>query len=765
MKKRHAAVALSLVLAMLASLLAGCSSAPAGREGFEPPVKVKIEWDKTADYSAKAEFAAGDIASAIESCGSKVVESGEEWTIRLRGIDGSLGAEAYALTVDGKEITVVGGDSSGLMYGGLELSEQILAHKGIQGVKPASVTPYIKERGFKYQIPLDVRCPCQPSIGDSGVKNIANVWDMEFWHEFLDDCARYRFNTLSLSNNDPFPSLVKVEKYPDIALDDVWAPTIPYDNSYKGSLEDAVREEHWQEGNYTVIREMSIDEKIAFWQEVMEYGEKRGVSFTLALGHFYLFGEHGKYGITADAENPVTQDYYRESVKALIKTYPLLKGIEIGDGENMGWNNSEDAALGRWQWLHDAYVPAINEALAETPDREFSLTGRENAHPELFSDLNCTLMRSGNYTSVHMYATSTPDASVKVINSLQENEEGLKLIFRNEDCFDMRWGDYDFMREFVDNMPADKMTGYVTGSAGYCYERDYSSTDPELQGQLYIEKHWVNYMLLGHLTYNNSLTYDDFAALFAAHLDHLPYAELLWETTCTAGKIIPKVQKQFFNGNGDYTWFVSASWSHPSVGGYIGVKKFMRSSNIYPNGGCISIEDYCLDTLEGKELEDGLVTPIDTAAALTEYAQAVLANTEKIRAEAGKGENLTAAEKDFWCLVDDDEAMAYLALFYAEKLLGSVDLRMYNETEEKAYQDSAVSHLTASYDQWSRYASIINANYVPQHLARLGDFDINEISKAVYADIEFAQTWKPRNLPRSYTPPTRGDYFSNENGG
>ena len=46
---------------------------------------------------------------------------------------------------------------------------------------------------------------------------------MDFWREFLDEMARHRFNVLTLWNLHPFPSMVKVPEYPDVALDDVMA--------------------------------------------------------------------------------------------------------------------------------------------------------------------------------------------------------------------------------------------------------------------------------------------------------------------------------------------------------------------------------------------------------------------------------------------------------------------------------------------------------------------------------------------------------------
>ena len=750
----------ALVLLISAVALISCASTT-DAIGNYPHTTVSIEWDTSVEYASKLEFASGDIRDAVLRTGGSVVGGEAEWTVRFSGIDTSLEKQAYVLTVEGTVITITGGDSNGLMYGGLDLSEQIIIAGGIQGVTDCSVTPYIKERGFKYHTPLDLRCPCYPSIGDSGINNIENVWDMEFWHEFIDTMARDRFNTLYITNVNPFASLVKVEDYPNCAIDDVWVPTIGYDDTYKGSLEDAVREEHWQEGNYKVVKKMTIDEKIAFWREVMEYGQERGVDFYFRINHIHVFAEHGKYGITDDIDNPVTKDYYMKSATALLQTYPLIKGIDINDGENMGWDNSEEGERIRLQWLHDVYVPAINAALEADPERELFLGGAlcNSNTGSYLSDLNskCKIVHGAPFTSTHMYATSTPQNKGYADNY---NFENIVIAFRNEDSFDLRFGDFDFFKDFIGCMPADKMKGYMTGSDGYCYQRDYSSKDPELQGELYLEKHWLNYVILGHMSYNYNLDRDYFKALLEDRTEYTKDTDLLFETTSLAGKVMPTVCKQYFNGQSDYTWHVSGSWSHPSASGYIGVKRFMKNTNVYPGGGCIGIETYVLALINGDKIDPDLVTPIQTAEKLTQIGSEILSNVARIRSEVKAGKKMSYGEKYFWNLLSDDEAFAYLALFYAEKILGSIDLRMYNETSDTSYQDSSVAHLEASYQNWLKYASIVRANYVVQHLARLGDFDVDAISKSVKADIEFAKTWKIRNLPSSYIPPTKGEYFS-----
>ena len=50
----------------------------------------------------------------------------------------------------------------------------------------------------------------------------------------------------------------------------------------------------------------------------------------------FTYGVDGKYGITDAIDNPKTVDYFRASVREMFRTYPLLRGIGLTAGENMG---------------------------------------------------------------------------------------------------------------------------------------------------------------------------------------------------------------------------------------------------------------------------------------------------------------------------------------------------------------------------------------------------------------------------------------------
>ena len=758
-----------LASAMLVLLLAACG--PAAEGGPTPAGDMPEQTTATPEPTPKpcnltvtgadvpmTEFAMEEIMAAGQKRGVE-----EAWTVSFDGVDESLGEQAYAVRVSGSTISITGGDEHGLMYGGLEVAEQITLY-GAEGVQEASAAPYVLRRGYMFNAPLDMRTPAYNSAGDAGYTNISTMWDMDFWHEFIDDMARNRYNALLLENINPYPSLVKVEGYEDIALDDVWRSTIPPDDDIQGNCINMVEEKHWQ--NYEVLKTMTIDEKIAFWQEVMAYAKNRGVEFHIKHSNIYTFVEEGQYGITDEKENPATQDYFYKSCKALLETYPDLAGIFLTPGENMGWSSDSDSKAADVQWLHDTFGKAVNEVLAQDPDRAFCFAvngSASNRFAQILSDINADIVYSAQYSGTHMYATSTPTMADATFEASVEGAQ-YWIQFRNEDNFDLRWGDPEFMRDYISGMPGPELVrGFFTGFDGYCLGREYAFTDPELQGQLYTDKHWFNYFLIGRMGFEPELSDARIADVFAHHYDWEPNVEQLLETTTQAGKIIPLVNRVYFQSNSDYTWYVGGNWSHSSASGYIDIKKWMKGDNTYPDGETMSIEEYAVTLAGGEELDvAGRMLPTEVAEQLRACAQGVLDQVALLRQSGGPGDEMTFAQREYWALVSDNEAMAYLGLFYAEKTLGAIDIRLFNDTEDESYRESSVAHLEQSAAYFDQYAAIISANYPPRQLARVGYYDINAIAQEVHGDVETAREWKPRTIRPSYRPPDKEDYLRGE---
>jgi hypothetical protein len=203
----------------------------------------------------QVEFAAAEIRATAQAKGincavldlAKVSEAPQ--TVRIILISSSAKAQPFGLTnssslqkaesysistrIEGTHTNyfVVGADAIGAMYGGLDIAEAIKL--GTLGqLKDGEHAPFIERRGIKFNIPLDARTPSYSDAGDAAQQNIPEMWSMDFWRGFLDELARDRYDVLSLWNLHPFPSLVQVPEYPDVALDDVMRTTEKFDTSF-----------------------------------------------------------------------------------------------------------------------------------------------------------------------------------------------------------------------------------------------------------------------------------------------------------------------------------------------------------------------------------------------------------------------------------------------------------------------------------------------------------------------------------------------------
>jgi hypothetical protein len=197
-----------------------------------------------------------------------------------------LGTQAYALrttTAPDLSYWVLGGDAVGAMYGGFQIAENIRFEQ-FAGSYDSEESPAILRRGIKLNLPLDKDSATYFSaskVSDSAKQAIPNVWDMNFWSAWFDEMARHRYNVVSVWNNHPFTSMIKMADYPDVAIQNV--------TGYDG---------------YSKV--MSIDEKIAFWRKVMAYAHSRGFDFFLVNWNIWTDGATGKYGITDDKEKAAT---------------------------------------------------------------------------------------------------------------------------------------------------------------------------------------------------------------------------------------------------------------------------------------------------------------------------------------------------------------------------------------------------------------------------------------------------------------------------
>ena len=86
-----------------------------------------------------------------------------------------MDAQCYAIRInkkgDNETIYILSGESTGAMYGALDIAEAIECNS-INELKESDNVPYLKNRGIKFNIPLDLRTPTYSDPGDANQQNI-----------------------------------------------------------------------------------------------------------------------------------------------------------------------------------------------------------------------------------------------------------------------------------------------------------------------------------------------------------------------------------------------------------------------------------------------------------------------------------------------------------------------------------------------------------------------------------------------------------------
>ncbi|MEQ9220058.1 MAG: carbohydrate-binding family 6 protein [Cyclobacteriaceae bacterium] len=645
----------------------------------------------------------------------------------------TLKPEGFEILINEGKILVNGADDAGAMYGGLELAEQI-SISGMEGVKPISINPYMEMRGTKFNIPLDVRTPSYTDVSDVAQKNIPEMWNYDFWTEYIDNIARHRYNYISLWNLHPFPSLVKVPGYEDVALDDVQRSKHEFDEHYNTNGWGFCSPEIL--ANPEIIKKISIEEKIEFWKKVMAYGKSRNVDFYFVTWNIFVHGAKDKYGITDEIDNPVTRDYFRKSVKQMFVTYPDLAGIGLTTGENMYGNTFQE----KEDWAFETYGRGVLDAAAEMPDRKFRFIHRQHMaaageisekFKPLIDNANIDFIFSFKYAKAHVMSAVEQPYHTEFVEDIKANNLKTIWTLRNDDAFYFRWGAPDFVRQFVKNIPYEVSQGYYYGSDQWVWGREFTSKDAKEPREIEVVKHWYHWMLWGRMAYDPDFSNERIVGILQTHFPETD-AQKLFKAWQDASMIYPTTTG-FHWGWLDFMWYIE---------GCKGRERFTKTETEFhdvnsfiwlkphPKSGFQSIPDYVEMVAKGDSTS--LKTPLEVAQMLHGYSESALQLQEELSMDS-LGPELNAT-------LHDIKTIAYLGKYYASKINGATQLALYRKTGEKHFQEQAVEHLLTAKEYWKDYAeTAMMQNINPIWTNRVGHVDWMKAIDFTQLDIEIAR--------------------------
>lgn len=333
--------------------------------------------------------------------------------------------EAFILRRLENTIIVTGYDSSGTLYGALELASRIKQAHTLPTTLDYEDHPQLKLRGTAIGMQ-------KPEITYEGAeydypytpKDFPFFYDKTWWTHYLDLLVNERYNTLYLWNGHPFTSLLKLPKCPE-------AQEIP-----TAQLEQNIAMFHW----------LTVE------------ADKRGIwilqgFYNIHLSHAFARAHKIPYHLSKPA--PLASDYTRYAIAEFIRQYPNV-GLFMTLGEALGPHYGTE-------WLTQTIIPGVKDGVTELEKQ----VGHEVAEPPIV---------------VRAHATDIEDV-LKAAKPLYSNIDtmwkwnGESLTWTNirgpvRDRFEMlvansnttitnihllsnlepfRWGDPDFIRQTVLN--------------------------------------------------------------------------------------------------------------------------------------------------------------------------------------------------------------------------------------------------------------------------------------------------------------------------
>ena len=614
-----------------------------------------------------------------------------------------IDAEGFAIKRRGQALYIISAASRGAMYGALDIAEQIQLY-GIENIKEKTESPFLKMRGIKFNLPWEPY-----DTGEPITRNEPVCWDMNFWRQYIDMLAMNRYNCLTLWSRHPFHLMFRLEKYPET----------------------------------TYLSDTELEHNMRFFRELFGYARNRGIDTYIitwcvdiipqvvkGLGLPPHFADYRTSHAVRQESEPI-KDYFRECVKTLLLTYRELTGIGTSGSEEMVGD-----ALVREKWVAETYLEGVKQSGRTVPF--IHRTNQQSGKPikDLFvGHYPGQTYISWKYSNAHMYSYPKPifDQLWGAWEGVNMDEVKVTYTVRNDDIHTLRWGDPEYVREYVINMKKPYVHGFYWGADGYIWGIDFQHEDKGHKRWKYdFEKHWYQFALWGRMSYNPDLPEETWQNHF--HQKYGRSGEDLFYGLKAASKIVPAVSQLFWL-NYDFQWHPESCLSNS---GYKTIKDFVNGSSM-PGSGVLGIRDYVRAMLEGQT-SDGK-TPQDIISELERSSRSVMDIYERLKKQLRADE----VDGELECILLDLQAWAFLGLYYREKFAAAVKLSEFHETSNAERKIEAIQSLEQARDWWIKLGNVWSQHYKPYLMTRTKmTFGWPLYIKQIEQDIEIAKGFPAR---------------------
>ncbi|HEX9201673.1 MAG TPA: hypothetical protein VF865_19100 [Acidobacteriaceae bacterium] len=586
--------------------------------------------------------------------------------------------EAFLLRRIGNTIIVTGYDTSGVLYGAMELADRIRAAHALPATLDYEDHPQLKIRGAALGLQ-------KPEITYDGAEYDYRYMPDEFpwfydkaaWTKYLDTLVSERYNGLFLWSGHPFTSLLKLPKYPE-------AQEVPTEQLEK---------------NMEMFRWLTAE------------ADKRGIWVLQGFYNIHLSHTFAKaHGVPMHLSAPtnLSAEYTRYCVSEFIREYPNV-GIFMTLGEAMGPHYG-------LEWMVKAIIPGVKDGLAEQakvvghPVQEPPIVVRAHA-TDIFDVLPATKLLYGNIDTMFKWNGESltwtnvrgpvKDEFQKLVAAANIEIANVHLLSNLEP---FRWGDPDFVRQTLSNFVRIGIGGlhlYPLRYWDWPYTAD--NTTPRL---MQMDRDWIWYQAWARYAWNperdaakeHAYWVNQFAERFGTEDagQHLLAAYEL--SGICAPKLLPRVG--ITEGNREV---LSLGMTMPQL---IDAARFSPAQTLWtgdaPDGE--RLDEYVANEMNHKPHHGE--TPLGVAAEVA--ASSAKAVTE---AEAAAPGINAGARPEYERIVNDMRAIAALMAYYTHKTQAAALVMRFGYDHDPAELQKAEPLLAASVEDFARLTELTEKAY------------------------------------------------------
>ncbi len=638
----------------------------------------------SAHPDAREQYAAERLHSVVASLpGSETILLAQRGDPLLRPYDKQLtqfwpgATEAFLLRRLRNVIVVAGVDSSGTLYGALELADRIAAEHALPTALDYEDHPQLKIRGTAIGLQ-------KPEITYEGAeydypytpKDFPFFYDKAWWTNYLDMLVDQRYNALFLWNGHPFTSLLRLPKYPEA-----------------------------QE-----LSDTQLKQNVQMFRWITEEADRRGIwvlqgFYNIHLSHAFARAHNLPYHLSAPT--PLSAAYTRYCIAEFIRNYPHV-GIFMTLGEAMGPHYGP-------QWMTDAILPGVKDGLSALAKK----TGRPVTPPPIVvrahaTDINKVMaaarplypnidtMFKWNGESLTWTNVRGPVRAQfeQLVDSSNVTIANVHLLSNLEP---FRWGDPDFVRQTV-------LSFVHIGIGGvHVYPLRYwdwpVSGDKVTPPLLQTSRDWIWFESWGRYAWNPdrdpTREHSFWAAQLAARFGTQQAGEHLLNAYELAGICAPTLLPRIGITEGNRE-VLSLGMTMPQL---IDAQRFNPAETLWsgdaPDGE--RLDEYVSNEVQGHPHHGE--TPLGVA-------DDVVASSAKALEQAeAAAPGITQNQDEYRRIVNDMRCIHYLMLFYQAKTKAAELVLLFGYDHDFKHLTQAETLLSKSVDDFRNLAQLGDAAY------------------------------------------------------